>query len=97
MINRGVFDRSSEAARSSTGREDWMTRMCSPMSRGEQTAYLVPDFEDDEEEQAMLDKVYIQVFENELYGWHTDESVWPATRDLETFREWFSIELPLRR
>jgi len=36
---------------------------------------------------------YLEVFENELYGWHTDESEWPANRDLETFRQWFTIEL----
>jgi hypothetical protein len=59
----------------------------------EQTVYLIPEFGDDDDAQAILEKVYREVFENELWEWHTDESAWPAKRDLETFREWFTIEL----
>jgi hypothetical protein len=33
------------------------------------------------------------VFELELDGWHTDESVWPQNRTLAMFKEWFHIEL----
>jgi hypothetical protein len=60
---------------------------------GEQTVYLIPEFDGNEDAQAIIEKVYLEVFENELWGWHTDESAWPANRDFETFREWFTIEL----
>jgi hypothetical protein len=64
-----------------------------PDAAGEQTAYLIPEFEDDEEAEAILEMVHAEVFESELWGWHTVESAWPENRDLETFREWFTIEL----
>ena len=39
---------------------------------GEQTAYLVPEFEDDAKRERVLKLVYAEVFERELFGWHTD-------------------------
>lgn len=41
----------------------------------------------------MLKEGYAEIFERELYGWHTDESAWPQSRSLKMFREWFEIEL----
>ena len=35
---------------------------------------------------------YEALFENELEGWYTDESLWPKKRDLKLFREWFNVE-----
>jgi hypothetical protein len=64
-----------------------------PDVEGEQTVYLIPDFGTDGDAEAILEEVYAEVFENELYGWHTDESAWPTNRDVQTFREWFAIEL----
>jgi hypothetical protein len=32
------------------------------------------------------------IFENELYGWHTDEAAWPRGRDFAMFKDWFEIE-----
>lgn len=32
------------------------------------------------------------LFESELEGWYTDESLWPKKRDLKTFKEWFEVE-----
>ncbi len=64
-----------------------------PELEAEQTVYLIPVFESDEEAEAILDAVHAEVFANELWGWHTDESAWPRNRDLETFKEWFEIEM----
>jgi hypothetical protein len=64
-----------------------------PNVEGEQTAYLVPEFDDDEEAQQVLEEVFAEVFERELFGWHTDEAVWPENRDLALFMQWFEIEL----
>ena len=35
---------------------------------------------------------YGTLFENELDGWYTDESLWPKKRTLSLFYEWFEIE-----
>jgi hypothetical protein len=64
-----------------------------PNVEGEQTVYLVPEFENDNAGQRILRLVYAEVFERELYSWHTDESAWPENRSLAVFRKWFEIEL----
>ena len=64
-----------------------------PNVEGEQTVYLIPDFDTDAEARAILEEVCAEVFANELWGWHTDETAWPTNRDLKTFEEWFSIEM----
>ena len=64
-----------------------------PDATGEQTVYLVPEFEDDDEAQRVLKRVFAEVFERELFGWHTDETAWPTNRTFSLFRKWFDIEL----
>lgn len=64
-----------------------------PDPEGEQTVYMIPSYEDDEEAWEILEEVYEEVFENELYGWHTDPAAWPQERDFEMFQEWFEIEM----
>lgn len=63
-----------------------------PSADGEQTVYLVPQFEDDAEFDEVLRSVFAELFERELFGWHTVEEDWPQNRTLELFREWFTIE-----
>jgi hypothetical protein len=55
-------------------------------------AYLVPCWYDDEDFDRTLKKVAGTIFESELSGWITDESVWPKRRGFETFRKWFDVE-----
>ena len=59
----------------------------------EQTVYLIPSFETDQEQERVLRTIYAEVFENELHGWHTVESAWPRNRTLAMFRRWFKIEI----
>jgi len=63
-----------------------------PDVEGEKTVYLVPEFEDDEAER-VLRLVYSEVFERELFGWHTDDAVWPKQRTFAMFRQWFKVEM----
>ncbi|GMR06098.1 MAG: hypothetical protein BMS9Abin25_0681 [Gammaproteobacteria bacterium] len=35
---------------------------------------------------------YEALFENELDGWYTDESLWPKKRTLKLFYNWFDVE-----
>jgi hypothetical protein len=64
-----------------------------PAVDDEKTIYLVPTFEDDVEAERVLNLVYADVFERELFGWHTDDSAWPKRRTLTMFKEWFKIEM----
>lgn len=92
MLNRGVL-----IVRPKQPYLDWATQIddsdLAPDPEGEQTVYLVPSFESDEEAQEVLEEVYETVFELELAGWSTDESEWPENRDFATFQDWFDIEL----
>ncbi len=76
---------------------DWATGLDDsglvPDVDGEKTVYLIPEFESDEEGLRVLKRVYAEIFERELDGWHTDPSAWPQKRDFKTFQQWFSIEL----
>lgn len=60
--------------------------------REDATAYLTPEYELLDEEMEILRWCYSSIFEQELFSWYTDESLWPRNRDFETFLEWFDIE-----
>jgi len=57
----------------------------------ERTVYLVSDGEAENIDR-WIRANYSVLFENELEGWYTDESLWPKKRDLKTFKEWFEVE-----
>ena len=92
VLNRGVL-----IVRPKKPYLDWAASLDDsgllPEVSGERTVYLVFDFETDDEAEEVLETVYSEVFERELFGWHTNEEDWPKRRDLRTFKEWFSIEL----
>ena len=56
------------------------------------SAYLLPEYEMDEEREEILADYYDIIFEDQLAGWWTDSANWPKTRDLSIFKEWFNIE-----
>src|SRR5262245_17039417 len=57
------------------------------------TAYLLPEFELEEDVQDWVEQNAPWIFEFQLSAWTDDESAWPQTRDLKTFREWFRIDI----
>ena len=57
------------------------------------TAYLLPEFELEEDVQEWVEENAAWLFEFQLTSWTDDESTWPAVRDLATFREWFRIDI----
>ena len=91
MLNRGVL-----IVRPKQPYLDWAAGLddsgVMPDVEGEMTVYLVPSFEDDDEAWEVIEQVHTEVFERELYDWHTDESAWPQNRTFELFVEWFDIE-----
>jgi len=92
MLNRGVV-----IVRPRQPFLDWAAGLDDsglvPDPNGEQTVYLIPGYEDDEGAWEILAILHPAIFENELYGWHTDEAAWPQERDFAMFKKWFAVEL----
>ena len=92
MLNRGVL-----IVRPKQPYLDWAAGVDDsgliPDPLGEQTVYLIPNFESDDEAQEILEEIYSEVFEHELWDWHSDETAWPQNRDFRRFLEWFKVEL----
>jgi len=63
-----------------------------PSLDDECTVYLIPEWGDDIDALGILAEAYEEIFERELFGWHTDESDWPRNRTFAMFREWFEFE-----
>jgi len=56
-------------------------------------AFLLPEFELEEDVQEWVEDNAAWIFEVQLAAWTEDASLWPATRDLATFRQWFRIDV----
>src|SRR5664280_2154864 len=56
-------------------------------------AYLLPDFEDYEEQVTYIRFRAKKLFEHELEGWCTDPGRWPSNRNYKAFTEWFLVEV----
>jgi hypothetical protein len=82
--------------------EEWTRRHDADMNKGTLTvaraktygtAFLLPEFELEEDVQEWIEDNFSWMFEFQLAAWTEDESTWPDARDLETFRQWFRIDL----
>jgi len=63
-------------------------------SSGEWTnAYLIPDFDTEDDAWEWLEANYGMIFELELDSWYTDQEVWPQDRSWNVSREWFELEM----
>jgi len=60
--------------------------------RKDPSAFLIPEFEFDDEQAAIIEWCYEDLFESQLESWYTDPAVWPQSRNLEMFLEWFDVE-----
>ena len=60
----------------------------------EWTIYLVSDEDGDGEiaVERWVKRNYKALFEDELFGWYTDPSLWPPSLTYKMFKEWFEIE-----
>lgn len=65
-----------------------------PAVAGHKSVYLVQPLDNPSPEQVekLVQKHSAAIFENELFSWYTERSLWPTTRDFDTFCEWFSYE-----
>src|SRR5437763_14170810 len=57
------------------------------------TVILLPEFELEEDIQEWIEENASWLFDLQLESWTDDESLWPADRDLKTFREWFRVDI----
>ena len=57
------------------------------------SAFLLPEFELEEDVQEWIEENFSWLFEFQLSAWTEDESLWPTARDLRTFREWFRVDI----
>jgi hypothetical protein len=64
-----------------------------PRTRPFGTAYLLPEFDAEEDIQEWVEENFAWLFEFQLSTWTEDESAWPQVRDLKTFKQWFRIDL----
>src|SRR5262249_34596228 len=57
------------------------------------SAVLLPEFELEEDVQEWVEENASYLFELQLGAWSDDEASWPPVRDLETFRDWFRVDI----
>jgi hypothetical protein len=55
--------------------------------------YLGPNSDAPQTLDAVLDQIWEEIFEEELFAWSTDEQEWPARRTRQMFDAWFAAEL----
>ncbi len=81
---------------------DWMRQVDADFNKGAVTvsrakaygaAFLLPELELEEDVQEWVEENASWLFEFQLSAWTENESSWPATRDLATFREWFRVDI----
>lgn len=57
------------------------------------TALLIPQLDEEAEEMAFVYDLWEDLFEGELAAWSGDEGLWPESRTVETFIQWFDVEI----
>ena len=81
---------------------DWMRDTDADFNKGAITvprvkaygsAFLLPEFELEEDLREWVEDNVTWLFEFQLAAWTEVESTWPATRDLRTFKEWFTVDI----
>ncbi len=100
-VTMGVLNRSAAVIKPRQPYLDWAKRddttgvaeLVFETLRREPHVYLVPEHEDAESEQAVLEKYWPHLFEAMLAGWLTDERQWPKQRTRTMFQEWFDVQM----
>jgi hypothetical protein len=64
-----------------------------PRAKAYGSVFLLPEFDLEEDLQEWVEDNAPWLFEFQLSAWTEDESTWPQTRDLKTFRAWFRIDI----
>ena len=75
---------------------DWLHK-ADPTSLGltlgdleqDSTIYLIPECDTEGDVQKALRKLSVEIFNEQLAAWWTDEGSWPQDRSFAVFRRWF--------
>lgn len=59
----------------------------------ENNIYLIREMDNNDDLKKWIKKNFDALFVNELNGWYTDPSAWPAKRTYKMFCEWFDVEV----
>lgn len=59
----------------------------------ENSTFLIPEFVNNDEALKYIKKVYAEIFDEELFAWYQEESLFPKNRTWKMFQEWFYIEI----
>jgi hypothetical protein len=57
------------------------------------TVFMLPGYENDEEQREVLHGFWPALFETMLDGWLRDPERWPQDRTFEMFEEWFDVQM----
>ena len=77
---------------------DWLHSLPDPVVvtlaevNRDNTVYLRPESENDDEQKEILKQVFDLIFEEQLTGWWQDDRDWPSNRSFEVFTDWFDVE-----
>jgi len=55
------------------------------------SVYLVPEEPTGTEETPPLSEYFAEIFDSELEAWSLDLDMWPQSRTLEMFQDWFEV------
>ena len=97
-----VINRTAVSVTGASPYVEWTRQSDADMAKGMLTVpraqpygsvFLLPEFELEEDVQEWIEENVSWLFEFQLAAWTDDESSWPATRDLETFRRWFRVDI----
>ena len=56
------------------------------------TVVLIPQYEAEREALEHVNRVWEEIFEEELRSWDTQEALWPEHRTRKMFWQWFAVE-----
>jgi hypothetical protein len=93
MVNRSVV-----IVKAKQSFVNWLAMLPDPASisleelNREPNAYLLPECENEVEQEMLIRRYYPGIFEAELEGWWENEDDWPKIRDYQAFTQWFQIE-----
>ena len=52
---------------------------------------LIPEYDDEDGFEEILDEYWADIFEDSLASWTTNQSTWPKDRTKDMFEQWFSL------
>ena len=93
MINRSVV-----IVKAKEPFVNWLAMLPDPVAvsleelNREPAAYLLPECENEVEQEVIIRRCSPGIFEAELEGWWENEDDWPKIRDYQAFKQWFQVE-----